>query len=69
VLNGLAVFLILIIMEVIIYFDHYHLLSTKHINFLKWRKAYVLIQNKDHLIEPGLTKIKKLKSTMNRLSI
>jgi len=55
--------------KVINYFDHYHLLSTKHINFLKWRKAYVLIQNKDHLIEPGLTKIKKLKSTMNRLSI
>jgi len=54
--------------KVINYFDHYHLLSTKHINYLKWRKAYLLIQNRDHLTEAGLNKICKLKSTMNRLS-
>lgn len=55
--------------KVINYFDRYHLLSTKHINFLKWRKAYILIQNRDHLKESGLTKIIKLKSTMNRLGM
>jgi hypothetical protein len=44
------------------------MLSTKHINFLKWRKAYVFIQNQDHLTEAGLEKISKLKSSMNRLS-
>jgi len=55
--------------KVINYFDHYHLLSSKHINFLKWRKAYIIIQNKDHLTETGLDKIKKLKSTMNSLSV
>jgi hypothetical protein len=44
------------------------MLSTKHINYLKWRKAYLLIQNRDHLTEVGLNKICKLKSTMNRLS-
>ena len=55
--------------KVINYFDHYHLLSSKHINFLKWRKAYLIIQNKDHLTKSGLDKIKKLKSTMNRLNV
>ena len=53
--------------NVIDYFDCYHLLSSKHINYLKWRKAYLIIQNKDHLNENGLEKIIKLKTTMNRL--
>ena len=52
--------------KVIQYFDLYHLLSTKHINYLKWRKAYILIQNKEHLNSTGLEKITKLKKTMNR---
>lgn len=54
--------------KVINYFDHFHLLSSKHINYLKWRKAYLIIQNKDHLNQDGVNKIIKLKSTMNRLS-
>jgi hypothetical protein len=54
--------------NVIYYFDHYHLLSCKHINYLKWRKVYIIIQNKDHLNKKGLEKIMKLKSTMNRMS-
>jgi len=29
--------------KIIRYFDHYHLLSSKHINYLKWRKVYLLI--------------------------
>jgi hypothetical protein len=45
------------------------MLSTKHINYLKWRKAYILVQSRDHLTEQGLTKIKRLKFTMNRLSV
>jgi Cytochrome C and Quinol oxidase polypeptide I/LAGLIDADG endonuclease len=55
--------------KVINYFDHYHLLSTKHINYLKWRKAYIIIQNKDHLEKSGLDKISKLKSTMNKFRV
>lgn len=47
--------------KVVDYFGRYHMLSTKYINFVKWRKAYILIQNKDHLTQSGLTKIKKLK--------
>ena len=54
--------------KVINYFDHYHLLSSKHINYIKWRKAYIIIQNKGHLTKNGLDKIQKLKNTMNRLS-
>lgn len=52
--------------KVINYFDHFHLLSSKHLNYLKWRKAYITIQNKEHLTNLGLEKISKLKKTMNR---
>ena len=52
--------------NVINYFDYFHLLSSKHINYLKWRKAYLIIQKKDHLNKEGLNKIIKLKNTMNR---
>jgi LAGLIDADG endonuclease/Cytochrome C and Quinol oxidase polypeptide I len=51
--------------KVINYFDLYHLLSLKHIDYLKWRKAYLIIQNKEHLNEEGLDKIIKLKNSMN----
>ena len=54
--------------KIINYFDHYHLLSSKYINYLKWRKAYIIIQKKDHLKKSGIDKISKLKNTMNRLS-
>ena len=54
--------------KVIKYFDQYHLLSSKHINYLKWRKAYLIIQDGGHLNKDGLEKIIKLKNTMNRLS-
>jgi hypothetical protein len=55
--------------KVINYFDSYHLLSSKHINYLKWRKAYIIIQNKDHLNKSGIEKIIKLKNTMNRVNL
>lgn len=50
--------------NVIKYFDEYHLQSTKHINYLKWRDAYKLIQNKCHLTEQGINQIKELKNSM-----
>jgi Cytochrome C and Quinol oxidase polypeptide I/LAGLIDADG endonuclease len=50
------------------YFDYFHLLSSKYINYLKWRKAYLIIQNRDHLKEEGLERILKLKKSMNRLN-
>ena len=53
--------------NVIKYFDYFHLLSSKHIKYLKWRKVYLIIQNKDHLNKGGIEKIVKLKKSMNRL--
>ena len=51
--------------KVINYFDHFHLLSSKHVKYLKWRKAYIIIQNKDHLTKSGISKIVKLKLKMS----
>lgn len=52
--------------KVINYFDKFHLQSSKHINYLKWRKAYLLIQSKTHLTELGINKITKLKISMSK---
>ena len=50
--------------KVINYFDKYHLQSSKYINYVKWRKCYLLIQDKEHLSEEGISKIVKLKNAM-----
>lgn len=55
--------------KVINYFDKDYLLSSKHANYLKWRKAYVIIQSKNHLNKDGINKITELKNTMNRFSV
>jgi hypothetical protein len=52
--------------NVIQYFDTFHLQSRKHISFLRWRKAYRLIQHKKHLTESGLTKLLKIKEILNK---
>jgi len=54
--------------NVINYFDRFHLLSTKHTSYLRWRKAYALIHRREHLSAPGWDKIVKLKETMDRLA-
>ena len=57
--------------KIINYFDEYHLQSNKHINYLKWRKAYILIQDKNHLNDSPKASIKQiieLKNTMNSFS-
>lgn len=51
--------------KVINYFDNFHLQSSKHINYLKWRKVYLIIQNKEHLTLEGCEKILKIKNTIN----
>lgn len=53
--------------KIIHYFDKYTLLSSKFIIYLKWRKAYLLIQHRDHLTELGINKIKKLKLSINKI--
>lgn len=52
--------------RVIEYFDQYHLQSRKHISYLRWRKVYRLIQDKQHLTDKGLSKIRIIKSLINR---
>lgn len=52
--------------KVIQYFDIYHLQSKKHISYLRWRKVYNLIQNKEHLNEKGLNKIRIIKPLLNK---
>ena len=51
--------------NVIEYFNRYNLQSRKHVSYLRWRKAYTLIQDREHLTDNGLTKILKLKSLIN----
>ena len=50
--------------KVINYFDKFHLLSSKQVNYLKWRKSYIIIQNKEHLTNSGVIKIIRLKNLM-----
>lgn len=52
--------------KLIQYFDRYHLLSSKYINYILWRKAYLLVQEGKHLTSDGVFKIKKWKSYINR---
>lgn len=51
--------------NVINYFDRYNLQSRKHISYLRWRKVYRLIQNREHLTEKGLIKISRIKILIN----
>lgn len=48
--------------NVINYFDKFNLQSRKHISYLGWRKTYLLIQNKEHQTEKGISKIIKMKA-------
>ncbi len=55
--------------KIIKYFDTFHLQSSKYVNYLKWRKSYILIQNKSYLTDLGLNKILKKKFSMDRGSV
>lgn len=55
--------------KVINYFDNFHLQSSKYVSYLRWRKAYIIIQEKRHLTEKGINNIIKLKNSMNRNSV
>lgn len=52
--------------NVIEYFNKFNLQSRKHVSYLRWRKAYILIQNREHLTDNGLSKILKIKALINQ---
>lgn len=54
--------------KLIVYLDRFPLQSSKHLNYLKWRKVYILVQTKNHLTIEGQNKIQQIKSTMNSYS-
>ena len=51
--------------NIVNYFDEFNLQSKKHISYLRWRKVYRLIQNKEHLTKKGISKIIKIKTLIN----
>lgn len=48
-------------LQIIEYFDKFNLNSIKHLAFFKWRKAYRIVQRKEHLTEKGLLRKSKIK--------
>jgi hypothetical protein len=47
------------------YFDKFHLLNaSKWLSYIKWRKAYRIIQRKEHLTLKGIIKIRKLQENL-----
>lgn len=55
-----------IIIYIIPFFDKYKLEGSKHNNYLKFKEGAILIKNKEHLNEKGLTKIIEIKKSMNK---
>jgi len=51
--------------KVIEYFNQFNLQSRKHVSYLRWRKIYLSVQDREHLTSTGLTKILKLKFLIN----
>lgn len=47
------------------YLDNYFLLSSKYLDYLDWKKAFLIILNKDHFLEEGNKLIFKYKNSMN----
>lgn len=52
--------------KVVQHFDKYHLQSMKYMSYLRWRKAYLLVQLKEHLTKKGQQKIINIKSILNK---
>lgn len=53
---------------IIKFLDNYHLLSNRHINYLKWRKSYIKIRNEEYKTEKGREKLIKLRKSMTELN-
>jgi hypothetical protein len=47
------------------YLDEYSLLSSKYLDFLDWKKAFLIILSKNHFSEEGINLISNYKFNMN----
>ena len=54
--------------KLIKYFNTFHLQSSKYRDYLKWRKAHLIVQSEGYPLSYEPKRISKLKSTMNRLN-
>lgn len=50
--------------NIINYFDRFHLLSLKHVNYIKWRKAYIVYKLSNY--NNKYMKIRKMKDTIEK---
>lgn len=53
--------------NLLIYLDRYHLCSKKYLEYLYLRKAYIIIQNNDHLTLKGQIKLSSYKKRVSEL--
>lgn len=53
------------IQNLIDYLDNYPLLSSKYLDYLEWKKAFIVIKNKNHFSEEGKILILVAKNSMN----
>ena len=51
--------------EIIKYFDNFNMLSSKHLDFLAWKEAELLVVNREYRTVEGSSRLINLKSTMN----
>jgi hypothetical protein len=56
------------ILQVLHYLDRFSL-SSKYLEYVLMRKAYLLVQNKEHLTELGLDKLKKYQQKISSLKV
>ena len=57
------------IKTIIDYLDRYPLLTSKFLDYQDWKKAYFMLQRKEHLTKEGKAKLLALKKGMNRQRI
>jgi len=48
------------------YFDRYNLSSNKYLEYLFFRKAYLMVLREEHLTVEGISILKRLQRTMSR---
>ena len=55
-----------IVNTIIPFFEKYPIIGVKNLDFTYFKKAAIIIKNKEHLTPDGLNKILEIKSKMNR---